>query len=424
MKTRLLAIAVLLGVCAPLAAQDAPPPAGTGVAAPVPVAPAVVVRQSLDPATEAVIGQHVALRVDVLFRDEIPRPPRVSLPDVPGLQVLRFETQATTMRETIDGATYVGQRFEFALYPRRGGTFEIPAASVALMDRQGDPAGTAAGQSVPLAVRVPPGVDASGPVVATRRLTLSEQWDPPPKGSFNAGDAIVRTITRTAEDVPGLAMRDLAFPAPQGVRAYVDPPDVADRSNRGIVTGRRLDRVTYVLERGGQFDLPAVEQPWWDLGESTLRFARAPGATIEVTAAASEAVGGGARRRPVWIAVAIAVLGALAYWLLRRRHAATPSAARVERDAFTALRQACASADARTAYDAFVRWRRVLDPVRGMAAGAIQAPLDAALFGGAAPSWGTEQSGALLERAANLRRARGPEAVDEGPLPPLNPGRS
>src|SRR5262249_62240864 len=99
----------------PLAAQERP-------------AADVVVRQSVEPASSAVIGQRVALYVDVLFRGEMLRPPRVSLPDMPGLQAFRFETQATTMSETIRGGTYVGQRSEFALYPRRGGAFDMPPA--------------------------------------------------------------------------------------------------------------------------------------------------------------------------------------------------------------------------------------------------------------------------------------------------------
>jgi hypothetical protein len=200
----------LLSVTAPLGAQDASPSA-TAV-------PDVVVRQDVDPKTGVVIGQRVALHVDVLFRGEMPRPPRVSLPDVPGLQSFRFETQATTMQENQGGEAYVGQRFEFALYARRGGMVEIPPAAVTLLDRQGEVSGTVQGQAVRLEIDVPSGVDASGPVVATRRLTLIEQWAPDPKGAFKPGDAVVRSITRNAEDVPGLAMRDLAFPAPEGVR--------------------------------------------------------------------------------------------------------------------------------------------------------------------------------------------------------------
>ena len=88
-----------------------------------------------------VIGQHVRVLVDVLFPGEMPRPPRVSLPEMPGAQILRFETQATTMSDRIDGKDHVGQRFEFALYPRRGGTLEVPAPQVTVLDRAGEETG-------------------------------------------------------------------------------------------------------------------------------------------------------------------------------------------------------------------------------------------------------------------------------------------
>ncbi|MDR6951172.1 hypothetical protein J2X65_000520 [Ancylobacter sp. 3268] len=210
-------LTMLLGLALPLAAQEA----GAPVA---PAAPAVVVRQSADSASGIVVGQHVALSVDVLFPGEMPHSPRVSLSDVPGLQIFRFETQGTTMRESLGGRSHVGQRFEFALYARRGGAFDIPPAAVTLLDRAGDETGRAQGQALRLEVTVPPGVDVSQPVVATRRLVLGEQWDPMPGARFKAGDAVVRTITRSAEDVSGLAMRDLAFAAPEGVRVYADPP--------------------------------------------------------------------------------------------------------------------------------------------------------------------------------------------------------
>ena len=224
---RILLAMLLVCLGTPLCAQERPT--------------SVLVRETLDPAKGAVIGQHVALRVDVLFPGDMPHPPRVTLSDVTGVQIMRFETQATTLGETIDGNAYVGQRFEFAIYARRGGRLEIPPAKVALLDRQGDVVGNVVGQAVSLRLTVPPGVDASEPVVATHALTLEQQWAPAPRSTFKAGDAIVRSITRTAQDVPGLAMRDLAFPVPEGARAYIDPPDISDRENRGIVTGRRVD---------------------------------------------------------------------------------------------------------------------------------------------------------------------------------------
>lgn len=425
LRPHLLAMVLLFGLAGPLAAQDAvapapiPPAGGAGTAAPAPTPPeaaAIVVRQSLDPASGAVIGQHVALRVDVLFRDQMPRPPRVSLPDVAGVQALRFETQGTTLRETIGGASYVGQRFEFALYARRGGTFAIPPAAVVLLDRDGQAAGTATGQAVAMEVGVPPGVDPSQPLVATHQMRLSEQWVPDPTGPFKAGDAIVRTIVRTAEDVPGLAMRDLAFPAPEGVRVYADPPDITDHSNRGVVTGRRADRVTYVFERGGSFALPAAEQPWWDLGARTLRTARAPGATIAVAAAP----GSSDARRPkaaLW-AAALALLAILALVTigLRRRRTAGDT----EPQAFARLSAACTGTDAAAVYRAFTAWRRFLDGARARGAAEALAPLDAALFAGRPADWDQGGAKTLLESATRLRR-RPRSGRGQDSLPPLNP---
>lgn len=398
-------------------------PAPDAVAAP---APDVIVRQSLDPAAGAVIGQHVALRVDVLFRGQMPRPPRVSLPEVAGLQALRFETQATTMREAVDGETYVGQRFEFALYARRGGTFAIPPAAVVLLDRQGETAGTAAGQAVSLEVRVPPGADPSQPLVATRRMTLSEQWSPDPNGPFTAGDAVVRTIVRTAEDVPGLAMRDLAFPAPDGVRVYAEPPDISDQANRGVVTGRRMDRVTYVFERGGRFELPAAAQPWWDLGTAMLRTAQAPGAAIAVAAAPPAGATGssGARGVAAWVAAGAVLLAVLALAVARLRRGRQAGVSEVEPEAFARLRRACAGGDAGAVYRAFAGWRPFLDPARDQAAAAALGPLDAALFTGRpateGTAWDEARSAALLDSAVRLRRPPVPTSRKES-LPPLNP---
>ncbi|MGU3493046.1 hypothetical protein ACLBXM_03295 [Xanthobacteraceae bacterium A53D] len=397
-------LALLLCLAPPAAAQDAPG------------APPVLVRESLEPASGIVIGQRVALRVDVLFRDDMPRPPRVSLPEVAGLQVLRFETQGLTMRETIAGAPYVGQRFEFALYARRGGSFQIGPAAVTLLDRQGAVTGTAQGQVVALEVEVPPGIDPSGPVVATSALTLTEQWTPGPGTRFHAGDAIVRTITRTAEDVPGLAMRDLVFAAPDGVRTYVDPPDMADRSNRGVVTGRRVDRVTYLFERGGSFVLPAVSQPWWDLATGTAKTAEAGAVTIAVEA--PPAVPPPPHRWGlVLLAAAVAVLLLIVRMAMRRR-ADTP--ARAERDAFEGLRAACTAADPPKIYRAFVQWRGHLDPGRRRAADGATAELDAALFSGRPAAWDSGKAKNLMRRLAAIRS---PSASHAGPpaLPPLNP---
>ena len=120
--------------------------------------PEVVVRQSVDPATGAVIGQHVALRVEVLFRDTMPHPPRVTLPDVAGIQALRLRRRPHPSRDDRRRGLC---RPALRVRPLRppGGSFEIRPARVALLDREGNVIGTAEGQALSLSVAVPPGVD-------------------------------------------------------------------------------------------------------------------------------------------------------------------------------------------------------------------------------------------------------------------------
>jgi hypothetical protein len=379
---------------------------------------AVVVRTSVKPEQGAVIGQRIALYVDVLFAGEMPRPPRVAIPELPGGQILRFETQATTINDRLDGEPYVGQRFEFALYARRGGKLSVPAPRVSLLDRAGNETGTALGQAVTVEIAVPPGANAGQPLIATTGATMTEQWSPAPKGSFKAGDALVRTVTREAEDMPAMAMPDLAFAAPEGVRVYLDPPQSEDRQDRGVVTGRRIDKATYVFETGGRFTLAGLVQPWWDLQARRLETAKLPAVTLEVAAP------------PVppdpWLFIVplLALLLVLAGErriepLVRRRYEARQARwLASEPKAFDDLRRACRDGDPKAVYRAFTAWRQRVDRASGLSS--FGEEIESAVLG--LDSWSAERSRDLGIRLVawrqGLHRRR---AAAAGALPLLNP---
>ncbi|HLB99134.1 MAG TPA: hypothetical protein VJK90_15785, partial [Acetobacteraceae bacterium] len=113
------------------------------------------------------LGQPVHLFVDVLFPDGMQHPPRVDPPRVTGAQVFQFESQATTIADRIGNTPTTGQRFEFDLYARRAGRLAVPAAQVTLLDQEGDPIGTRMGTLLTVQAVVPPGLDPSGPIVAS-----------------------------------------------------------------------------------------------------------------------------------------------------------------------------------------------------------------------------------------------------------------
>jgi hypothetical protein len=434
-RLALLPLAVALALAAaPVRAQDTPAPT-------LPATPPPVVRTTVSPPEGAVVGQHIALYVDVLFPGDMPHPPRVTIPDLPGAQVMRFETQGTTLRDTINGTGYVGQRFEFAVFPRRGGTLAIPPAAVTLLDRAGDVIGTANGQPLEETITIPDGIDADAVVVATEKLTLDQSWKPDPKGAFHAGDALERTITRTAADIPALAMRDLAFDAPDGVRVYVDDPVNQDESNRGTITGKRIDRATYVFEKVGTFELPEVTQPWWNLVDKQAETASGAKTTATVKrgpAPAANATGQATTssqfRPAVWVLIAggaILVAGILLVALARRhRDSAThpgKTAERAEREAFDAFRRTCDTDNPVATYGALAAWRAAWQALpTGSAEPPLYSALDAVLFSNAPatnPNWSRQNAKVLFstQRAFRHTLLKGQELARLPALPPLNP---
>jgi hypothetical protein len=50
----------------------------------------------------------------------------------------------------------------------------------------------------------------------------------------------------------------------EGLAAYPAAPRIDDRTNRGSLVGERTDRITWIVERAGEYSLPTVAFRWWD----------------------------------------------------------------------------------------------------------------------------------------------------------------
>jgi hypothetical protein len=398
----------------------------------------VVVRVKLEPKENVVIGQRVRLLVDVLFPGEMPYPPRVAAPKVSGAQVFRFESQATTISDQIGGVTYAGQRFEFALYPRRGGELAVPAVTATLLDRAQNETGTASAPATRLRVAVPPGVDASQPVIAAAQATMTEQDGAPTGRQVQIGDAWRRAIERRAEDVPGLAMPAFDFVAPAGVRVYADPPQINDKSERGSLTGERIDQVTYQFETAGTFVIPALTQTWWDLNTKAARTITLPARTVHVAEAQT------AQPVPGWhwgipcVLAGIAVLAGLAVGVrpAYARYAAWRQHRELSEPAvFRRLLRACKTGQAGLTYQTLARWnqvfhengntqKRVADALAEAGATILLARLSASLFATqtSRPGWREADGRQLAYSLRTARRHLQDHRRQSRPLlPPLNP---
>ena len=207
-----------------------------------------------------------------------------NLPEIEGAFLLQIDTTTVKLTEQRGGETWQVLRYPLTLYAQRGGTVSIPPIRVrfsAAMGFGSEPvAFDLASAPIEIDLRFPPGAPEDSVVVTTPSYTVREDWqlpDPP----IEVGDALVLTVTQEAQGIPAMLLPPLALPGIPGLAAYPDPPDLEDRSNRGALTGRRTDRLTWIVERAGSYDIPGVRFRSWYPARASLRTQTVPGQRIE-----------------------------------------------------------------------------------------------------------------------------------------------
>lgn len=254
---------------------------------PVLAAGDIVLRTSVVP-EEAWVGQRVVLQIDVLGNSGWAQITRFGEVEINGAYLIRTDSQGTRLQETIDGVSYSGQRYELSIYPQEAGSVEVPAITVEVTTKGWDPDAAAQVQhaithAVTISVKTPPGAGNVRGLMSSTRLTAGQEWEPEievPK----VGDALKRTTTLEAEDVSAMAFTPLEHGDIPGVGVYPGEPDVSDTSDRGSLTGTRIERVTYVFERPGEVRLPDIRLAWWDTLAEELKFIELPGQLLQVAA--------------------------------------------------------------------------------------------------------------------------------------------
>lgn len=233
----------------------------------------VVVRTKAEPASPWV-GQKVTLLIDVLAKDGWATIDTLPLIEVPGAYLHRYESQGTRLSENIEGASYTGQRYEFLLFAQTAGELTIDTFPVEVSVKTwGADAATKVEQHstelVLLNVQIPEGVSPSQYLPATKNLEATQSWSTESK-KYQAGDVVERTITREADDVSAMVFPPFAPVNIDGMTCYPDQPEVNDNFGRGVLTGTRVDRLSCIFEKQGEFILPDIEVAYWKVTDEKI----------------------------------------------------------------------------------------------------------------------------------------------------------
>src|SRR5262249_34106828 len=155
-----------------------------------------------------------------------------------------------------------------AFYAQRAEVVRIPAFAIRFESNAGFGQPTIARQvttgAVSFTAKTPPGADGLGTVIAARHLEVTDGWRPEPKAP-RGGDAVTGTLSVTPDGVPGMVFPPFRLDGVDGLAAYPKEPAVDDRTERGSLTGRRVETVTYVCEAAGTVAVPDRTLTWYDL---------------------------------------------------------------------------------------------------------------------------------------------------------------
>jgi hypothetical protein len=403
------------------------------------------VMAELSPKDGAWVGQRVTLAITLATPDLFAGAPSFDMPPIPGAVVLPPAGSPVIGSETIGELTYTTQRHEFAVFAQRAEVVRIPAFAIQFESNAGFGTPVITRQltteALSFTAKTPPGAEGLGTVIAARNLRATDLWQPEPKAP-KVGDALTRTLSVTADDVPGMVFPSFRVDGINGLAAYPKEPAVNDHTERGSLTGQRIETITYVCETGGTVTIPDRTLTWFDLDTNELKTTELPGRTFAIASIPEPALtpdpaapAPNARagwRRDVAATCAIVVLGGILMVLWPRCLRAYGNWTESEPACFARLRRACRSDDPHAVFVAHLHWldrlgpmsldefaRRTDDPKLTGAIAAIADRVYTRPGARSAPWSGGERFTriALARRRLRFSTAR-PEAYS---LPPLNP---
>ncbi|GIC76217.1 hypothetical protein FMO003_32750 [Moritella sp. F3] len=189
--------------------------------------------------------------------------------------VLQRNKLANNYAQREKGITWSIQEWQLTLYPQLSGEYIVPAipVSVSIASAPGEKV-TGHILTTPLSFNVAlPDARLSEDVnwVAAPELTFSQEWNIEVNSELKVGDAITRTVTIAGRDTSIMLLPDFTPFQSDRVQSYRDKDNAQDSQNRDGFYASKTIIHTYIIQKNGQLDLPALSLLWWNTETQTLQ---------------------------------------------------------------------------------------------------------------------------------------------------------
>lgn len=117
------------------------------------------------------------------------------------------------------------------------------------------------------------------------QVNLNMNWSIPPE-SLKAGEPVIVTIALMAEGVKAETLPEVKLALPDSLKTYPEQPNFrSDKGGNGLA-GLREEKFTVIGNEAGEYQIPAVEVPWWNTNTDKQEVARLDSFTIRVDGSA------------------------------------------------------------------------------------------------------------------------------------------
>lgn len=246
------------------------------------IAEDVIVRTQLSP-EKVWVGQRMQLQIDVLGKDGWAQIADLSEVEVPGSYVRPSGNSRVRLNETIDGASYTGQRYQLSIYPQRVGEQMLPPIELKVrIQTWGAQNSTrevsTQTEAIIFTTQLPEGSRTDLPLIVSPKFTATQQWEPN-QNEFTVGGALKRSITLRAVDLPAMVLPPLREEQIDGLSAYPESPQLREEQSTAI----RTESATYVFEHNATPKLPSYQFQWWHPETQELQTITLDGRQLSIT---------------------------------------------------------------------------------------------------------------------------------------------
>lgn len=204
-----------------------------------------------------------------------------------------------TFEQHINGVRHGVIEVRYAIFPQQSGTLDIPSqafsATLAGHDPQSlTPFSAQPGQRIevksariPLLVKaIPDSYPEKAVWLPARKVSLEQQWIPSQPEQFVTGSALTRIISLQADGLTDTQLPAVTAPTEDAFQVYSDQPSLSRRIEEDGLLSRREERQAFVFATAGQYQLTAIQVPWWNTLTDQLEFAELAPYSLNINQAA------------------------------------------------------------------------------------------------------------------------------------------